>query len=446
MFIFKHALPRRTFLRGVGTTVALPLLESMVPAFTALADTAARPPRRFGAVYVPNGTSIRHWMPEASDAGLAFTPILKPLESFREYVNVFNNVSRAGGRSVTDHAVSSAGWLSGVVARQTEAEDLRAGITLDQVLARSIGQDTQLPSLELATEDFAGYVGGCVPGYACSYMSTISWASETTSVPMEINPRVVFERMFGRPGNPAERAARLQEDRSILDSVREEAARLLRRVAPADRTRLAGYLDQVREVEQRIERAEAHNRTNLTVTDAPIGVPESFEEHVRLMFDLLLVACQADMTRVFTFMMAREASMLVFPHLVGGQPSSKQAYHNVSHHANDPENMETFAQVNAYFTSLFGEFLEKLRQTPEGDGSLLDQSLIFYGGGMSDGQGHTPYPLPLAVVGKGGGRVKGDRLITAPEWTPVANLWLSVANMFGSPIDRFGESTGRLEL
>ena len=441
MFIFKHALPRRTFLRGLGTTVALPLLESMVPAFTALADAAARPPRRFGAVYVPNGTSIRHWMPAPSDAGLEFKPILKPLESFREYVNVFNNVSRAGGRSVTDHAVSSAGWLSGVVARQTEAENVHVGITIDQVLARAIGQETQIPSLELATEDFAGYVGGCVPGYACVYMNTISWASETASVPMEINPRMAFERMFGRPGSSEERAARLREDRSILDSVREEAARLLRRVAPADRTRLAEYFDQVREVEHRIERAEAHNRTNLTVADAPIGVPESFEEHVRLMFDLLLVACQADMTRVFTFMMAREASMRTFPQLDILVP-----YHPVSHHANRPENLERFAKVQAYFTLLFGEFIERLRQTPEGDGSLLDHSLIFYGGGMSDGQGHTPYPLPLAVVGKGGGQVKGNRLITAPEWTPVANLWLSVANMFGNPIESFGESTGRLEL
>lgn len=441
MFVFRTALPRRTFLRGLGTIAALPFLEAMVPAFTALAQSGARPPLRFGAVYVPNGATMKHWMPPTSGTGLEFTPILKPLEPYREYLNVYGNLSRAGGRSVTDHAVSSAGWLSGAVAKQTEAEDVRVGVTLDQVLAKHMGQETPFPSLEVATEDFAGYVGGCVPGYACTYMNTICWASETQPLPMEINPRVVFERMFGRPGTAAERAARLREDRSILDSVRDEAARLQRRVSSQDRARLDSYLEHVREIERRIRLAETQNGASVTAVDAPLGVPESFEEHMRLMFRLLAIAYQADLTRVFTFMTAREASQRTYPQLEIRQP-----HHDVSHHANQPANMETFAKINTYYASLFAEFVETLRTSPEGDGSVLDHSLIFYGGGMSDGQAHSPYPLPLASVGGAGGRVEGDRLLMAPEWTSVANLWLSVASLFGSPVERFGESTGRVDL
>ncbi len=441
MFVFKQALPRRTFLRGLGTTVALPFLESMVPAFTALAQTPARPPLRFGAIYVPNGSTMKHWMPPTTGSGLEFTPILKPLEPYREYLNVYGNLSRAGGKSVTDHAVSSAGWLSGAVARQTEAEDVRVGVTIDQVLAKHAGQETAFPSLELATEDFAGYVGGCVPGYACTYMNTISWASETQSLPMEINPRVAFERMFGRPGTGSERAARMSEDRSILDSVREEARLLQRRVSAQDRARLDDYLEHVREIERRIQRAEAQNGGKVTSIDAPLGVPESFEEHARLMFKLLAVAYQADLTRVFTFMMAREASQRTYPQL-----DIRQPHHDVSHHANQAANMETFAKINTYYASLFGEFVETLRTSPEGEGSVLDHSLVFYGGGMSDGQAHSPYPLPLASVGRAGGRVKGDRMVMAGEWTPVANLWLSVAGLFGSEIESFGESSGRVDL
>jgi hypothetical protein len=441
MFVTKKSLARRTFLRGVGTTMALPLLESMVPAFTALAQSAARPPLRFGAVYVPNGATMKHWMPETTGAGIDFKPILKPLEPFRGHMNLYGNLSRAGGKSVTDHAVSSAGWLSGAVAKQTEAEDIKVGISIDQVLAKQIGQDTQLPSLELATEDFTGYVGGCVPGYSCAYMNTISWASETTPLPMEINPRTAFERMFGRAGTSAERLARMQEDRSILDSVREEARLLQRRVGPQDRGRLNDYLDHIREIERRIQRAETLNGKRVIALDAPLGVPESFEDHAALMFDLLTVAYQGDTTRVFTFMMAREASQRTYPALEIRQP-----HHDVSHHANRPENMELHAKVNHHYAALFAAFLEKLRATPEGDGSILDNSLIFYGGGMSDGQAHSPYPLPLVSAGSAGGRIKGDRHVAAAEWTPVANLWLSVADLFGSRLETFAESTGRVEI
>ena len=439
MFITKRAIPRRMFLSAAGASVALPLLESMVPAMTALAQSPAQPALRFGAVYVPNGAAMRYWLPEPG--GLDFKPVVQPLEPFRSQVNIINNLSRAGGRSVTDHAVSSAGWLSGAVAKQTEAEDIEVGISIDQVLAGAIGQETPLPSIELATEDFTGYVGGCVPGYSCAYMNSISWASETSPLPMETNPRAAFERLFGRPGTSAERRQRILEDRSILDSVISEARALERRVGPADRARISDYLDDVREIERRIQRTEAANASSVTTLDAPLGVPESFEDHAALMFDLLAASYQADITRVFTFMMAREASQRTFPVLGVAQP-----FHDVSHHGGRQEAIETHARVGAHFTGLFAAFVKKLSLTPDGDGSLLDHSLIFYGGGMSDGQAHSPYPLPLASVGGAAGKVKGNRHIVAPEWSPVANLWLEVAHLFGRPLDRFAESTGRVEI
>jgi hypothetical protein len=420
--------------------VALPLLESMVPAFTALAQSAAKPPMRFGAVYVPNGATMKHWMPDTTGAGLDFKPILKPLEPFRDRMNLFGNLSRAGGKSVTDHAVSSAGWLSGAVAKQTEAEDIKVGISIDQVLAKHIGQETQLPSIELATEDFSGYVGGCVPGYSCAYMNTISWASETAPQPMETNPRTAFERMFGRAASSTERAARIREDRSILDSVVDEARDLQRRVGPRDRARLSDYLEHVREIERRIQRTEAQNAKRVEL-DAPLGVPETFEAHASMMFDLLAVGYQSDVTRVFSFMMSREASQRTYPEL-----NIPQTHHDVSHHGGQADNMERHAKVNTYYAQLFAKFVERLSTMPEGDGTVLDHSLIFYGGGMSDGQAHAPYPLPLVSLGRAAGRLKGDRHIVAPEWSPIANLWLSVANIYGVPLETFAESNGRVEL
>jgi len=441
MVIFKKSLPRRTVLRGLGAAIALPFLESMAPAMTPLVQTSARPPLRFGAVYLPNGCTMDYWMPKTTDGSLEITPVLKPLEPFRNQMTVINNLSRAGGKSVTDHAVSSAGWLTGAVAKQTEAEDIRVGVSIDQVLARRLGQDTPFPSLEFATEDFSGYVGGCVPGYSCAYMNTISWASETAGLPMEIDPRAAFERMFGRAGTPERRQARRSEDRSILDSVRQEARALRAKVGAADRVRLDGYLENVREIERRIQNAEARNAAEVKALHAPLGIPEAFEEHITLMFDLLAAAYQSDLTRVFTFMTGREASQRTYPAL-----GFKETHHDISHHARQPEKMEQHARINTYFAALFASFLEKLRNSPEADGSVLDHALIAFGCGMSDGQAHSAYPLPLAVFGGAGGRVKGNRFLAAPEWTPVANLWLGVASMFGSPIESFGESTGRLEL
>jgi hypothetical protein len=439
MFITRKSLSRRTVLRGIGATVGLPFLEAMVPA---LANAQAlKAPLRFGAVYVPNGCPMEYWMPQGEAGALSLTPILTAMERHRRHLTVVDNLSRAGGKSVTDHAVSSAGWLSGAVAKQTEAEDIRVGITIDQILAKHVGQETPFPSLELATEDFAGYIGGCVPGYSCTYMNTISWASETEPLPMEINPRVAFERMFGRAGTPEQRHRRAAEDRSILDSIVAEAESLRRSVGPADRNRLEGYLDNVREIERRIEKTVAHASTAADALAAPIGIPESFEEHMRMMFDLLVVAYQADLTRVFTFMTGREASQRTYPGL-----AMKETHHDTSHHGGQAEKKAQHAKINSLFLSLFAEFVDKLEASPDGDGSLLDHSLIAYGHGMSDGQAHDSYPLAFATVGGAGGRIRGNRYLIAPEWSPIANLWLGVAGLFDVPIDAIGESNGRFEL
>ena len=444
MFVTKTALSRRTVLRGLGTALALPFLDAMTPAF-ARGQQRAMAPLRFGGVYIPNGAQIGNspttsWMPKAAGE-LEITPILTPMAPHKAYVTVIGNLSRAGGKKATDHAVSSAGWLSGVVAKQTEAEDISLGITIDQVLAKHIGQESPFPSLEFATEDFSGYIGGCVPGYSCTYMNTISWAGETSPLPMEINPRVAFERMFGRAGDAASRVRRMQENRSILDSIADEARRLQQRVGVQDRARLSDYLDDVREIERRIQRSESRNAASVTSVAAPVGIPEVFEEHAEQMFDLLAVAFQADLTRVFTYMMAREASMRTFPVL-----GIAEAHHDISHHGNQAGKMAQHAKITTHFTALFATFVEKLKAAPEGDGSVLDNSLIAFGTGMSDGQAHNAYPLPFTLVGGAGGRLKGNRFIVAPEWTSVANVWLSVADMFGLPLEKFGESTGRVQL
>jgi hypothetical protein len=440
VFITRKSLPRRTVLRGLGTVVALPFLESMVPAMTALAQSAARPPLRFGAVYVPNGCPIPYWMPEGEAGPLKLTPILQPLAPFQSQLTVIGQLSRPGGAAVTDHAVSSAGWLTGAVAKQTEAEDIQVGIGIDQVLAKHIGQETPFPSLEYATEDFSGYIGGCVPGYSCTYMNTIAWAGEAAPLPMEINPRVAFERLFGRAGSPEDRRRRMHEDRSILDSVVTEAGALQRAISAPDRRRLDDYLTNVREIERRIGRTEASNTADVSLA-APVGIPESFEEHMGVMFDLLAVAYQADLTRVFTFMTGREASQRTYPGL-----NMSQTHHDTSHHGQQPDKMEQHAKINTYFTMLFASFLERLRAAPEGEGSVLDNSVIAYGTGMSDGQAHNSYPLPFSLVGGAGGQLRGNRYLIAPEWTSIANLWLGVADLFGVSLTSFGESTGRFEV
>ena len=437
-FLTKKHLTRRTVLRGLGATVSLPLLDAMFPAFTALARAQARPRTRFGAIYIANGAIMEQWIPDAVGSGFAFKPILAPIEPFKEQVVVVTNLTRSHpGSQVGDHAVSAAGFLTGVWPKRTEAEDVLAHTTVDQIVAQQIGQETPFPSLEVATEDFTGYVGACSPGFNCVYLNTVSWSSPSTPLPMDINPRVVFERMFGQGGSPAQRAARIRDDRSMLDSITAEARQLQRGLGTRDRQRVTEYLDNLREIERRIQQAEAHNSTDVNL-DVPIGVPDAFEDHVGLMYDLLAVAYQADITRVFTFMLTRELSQRTYQNI-----GVTEQHHTVSHHGNDPQKIAQNVKVNTYHMRLFAKFLEKLKATPDGDGSLLDHSLIFYGGGMGNPNGHASDPLPVVAVGGGVG--KGHRHIELKKQTPVGNLWLAVSNHFGSTIETFGDSNGRVE-
>ena len=437
-FLTKKHLTRRTLLRGLGVTVSLPLLDAMFPAFTALARAQARPRTRFGAIYIANGAIMEQWIPDAVGSGFAFKPILAPIEPFKDQVVVVTNLTRSHpGSQVGDHAVSAAGFLTGVWPKRTEAEDVLANTTVDQIVAQQIGQETPFPSLEVATEDFTGYVGACSPGFNCAYLNTVSWSSPSTPLPMDIDPRVVFERMFGQGGSPAQRAARMRDDRSMLDSITAEAKQLQRGLGNRDRQRVTEYLDNLREIERRIQQAEAHNRTDVTL-DVPVGVPDAFEDHVGLMYDLLAVAYQADITRVFSFMLTRELSQRTYQNI-----GVTEQHHTVSHHGNDPQKIAQNVKVNTYHMRLFAKFLEKLKATPDGDGSLLDHSLIFYGGGMGNPNGHASDPLPVVAVGGGVG--KGHRHIEVKKQTPVGNLWLAVSNHFGSKIETFGDSNGRVE-
>ncbi len=440
MFLTKKSLSRRTLLRGAGAAVALPLLDAMLPAFVPLAKAAAKPRMRFGAVYFPNGAIMQELTPKTVGSGFEFTPILKPLEPFRDSLLIVTNLTRSHpGSQFGDHAVSAAGFLTGVWPKRTEAEDVLANTTIDQVVARQIGQDTPLPSLEVATEDFTGYVGGCSPGFSCAYLNTISWSTPSTPLPMEINPRAVFERLFGATGTAAERQARSEKERSILDSVVDEANGLGRGLGARDRVRMNDYLDNLREIERRIQKQEARGAVQVDVPDAPIGVPDSFDEHVALLFDLLAVAYQSDSTRVFTFMMSRELSQRTYP-----QIGVTEQHHSVSHHQNNPEKMAQVVKINTYYARMYAKFLEKLRTTPDGDGSLLDHSLIIYGAGMADSNVHATDPLPLVAIGGGVGA--GHRHEQLTTRTPVGNFWLNVAEKFGKPMDRFGDSTGKTDV
>ncbi|MBZ5577851.1 MAG: DUF1552 domain-containing protein [Acidobacteriia bacterium] len=438
MFVAKKSLRRRTLLKGMGATVALPLLDSMLPAFTPLARAAANPPRRFGISYFPNGAIMQQFTPAAAGPGFEFTPILKPLEPFKESLVVLTNLTRSHpGSQVGDHAVSAAGFLTGVWPKRTEGEDVLANTTIDQVVVQQIGQDTPLPSLELATEDFTGYVGGCSPGFSCAYMNTLCWSTPGTPLPMETNPRAAFERIFGEAGTAAERLARTRKQQSILDSVSEDARDLERGLGARDRARLSDYLDNVREIERRIQRAEARNRSDAATLDAPVGVPDTFDEHVGLMFDLVAAAFQADVTRVFTFMMSRELSQRTYP-----QIGITEQHHTISHHQNNPEKMAKVVRINTYYAQLYAKFLDKLRSTKDGDGSLLDHSLLFYGAGMGDSNSHASDPLP--IVAAGGGVGQGHRHVKVATRTPVGDLWMAVAEKFGKPMDRFGDGTEAL--
>jgi hypothetical protein len=437
MFITRKFLSRRAWLKGMGAAVGLPFLESMVPALTPTTK-AAGPPLRFGVVYFPNGAIMQQFTPATTGEGFSFTPILKPLEPFKDSLVVVTNLTRSHpGSQVGDHAVSAAGFLTGVWPKRTEAEDVLANTTIDQIVAKQIGQDSPLLSLELATEDFTGYVGGCSPGFSCAYMNTISWRTPTTPLPMETNPRAAFERIFGEAGTSRERVERIQMQRSILDSISEEAGNLQRGLGPRDRARVSDYLDNIREIERRIQQTERRNSTEVTL-DAPVGVPDSFEEHVGLMFDLVAAAWQADVTRVFTFMMSRELSQRTY-----AQIGVTEQHHSVSHHQNNADKMAKVAKINIHYLGLYAKFLEKLRSVEDGGGSLLDHSLLFYGAGMGDSNSHASDPLPIVAIGGGVG--KGHRHVQVETRTPVGCLWSTVANRFGAPpMERFGDGMGMI--
>jgi hypothetical protein len=445
MIVTKKHLPRRTFLRGLmGTTIALPLLDSMVPALTAATQTAANPKTRMGFVYVPHGAVMDKWTPATEGAGFEFTPILKPLEPFRDRLLVVtglaNKAAESQGDGGGDHARSAPSYLSGIHPLRTEGEDVRAGTTIDQIAAQKISQDTPLPSLELGTED-TGLVGVCDVGYSCAYMNSIAWRTPTQPLPMEINPRVVFERLFGDGSNAAERLARKQEDRSILDSITGEVSHLQTGLGTRDRGKVSDYLDNIREIERRIQMAEKRANLNVNVPETPIGVPESFDEHAKIMYELQVLAFQAEITRVSTFMVARDLSQRTFPQIGVPEP-----HHSVSHHGNNPGMIAKLEKINIYHATLFAYFLDKLRSTPDGDGNLLDHSLILYGSSMSNPNEHNHFPLPLLLAGGASGKIQGGRHLKFPERTPMSNLLLAVLEKAGVDRNSLGDSTGMLTI
>ncbi len=443
--IFKKHIPRRTFLRGMGVTMALPLLDSMVPAQTPLAKTAANPQIRLGLCFIPHGGVMDNWTP-AEEGALKLSRTLMPLEPFQDQVVVVSNLAHAmaapggPGDNGGDHTRSPAVYLNGVHPKRTDGADIRAGVTIDQMAAQAIGQETPLPSLELATEDFSGLVGSCDVGFSCTYMNTISWRTPTTPLPMEINPRVVFDRMFGDGATAEERLARIEQQRSILDAVTNQVRHLESGLGPNDRNRVAEYLDTVREIERRIQLSEKQNsNSSLEVPTSPSGIPDDHQEHSKLMFDLMAIAFQADITRISTFMMAREVSYRTFPML-----GISEGFHPASHHQNNPERLENLTRINTYHVSLVAHFLERLKSTPDGDGTLLDHSLVLYGSGMSNSNIHNHSPLPVLVAGGAAGRMKGGRHLKYAENTPMSNLLLSILHKAGVEHDSVGDSTGPL--
>ena len=443
MIITNKVLPRRTFLRGIGAAVALPLLDSMVPVLGAAARI--KPARRLGVVYVPNGIIMDRWTPAAEGGGFELTPTLQPLGSFRNQVLLLSGLNDnpaipLPNEGAGDHARAASTFLTGVHVRKTEGADIQAGISMDQIAARELGKETQIASLELTLE-YTEMLGACDAGYSCAYSNTIAWRSPNTPLPMEVDPRAVFERLFG-DGDSTDRAsrlARIREDQSILDELIDDVARLDRGLSARDRSKLSEYLDAIRDVERRIQRAEEQSARELPVMDRPAGVPASFEAHAKVMFDMLVLAYQADLTRVATFMMGHEVSSRAYPEI--GVPD---AHHPISHHQGDVDKIAKCAKVNIFHMQMFAYFLEKLASVHDGDGSLLDSSMILYGSGMSDGNQHSHLNLPIMLAGGGAGHVKGGRHLRYPKNTPVTNLHLTLLDKLAIPMDSFGDSTGQL--
>ena len=441
MIITKMALPRRSFLRGMGATLVLPFLDAMVPALSAAAPGPGRV-TRLGFVYAPNGTYLPNFHPATTGKGYEMTPVLQALEPFRNDMVVLSGLSNKGAETQSEgggvHTRVHTAWLSGVRPKKTEGADLEAGTSIDQMAAAVIGKDSPLRSLQLSL-DHENIVGSCENGYSCVYQHTYSWSDPTTPMPMESNPRAVFERLFGEGGSPKEQAARLKRDRSVLDLAMADMARLQRRLGVRDRVMVDEYLDSVRDVEQRIQRAERQSKVSpMPIADPPVGVPDSFDDHAKLMFDLELLAFQSDVTRVVAFQVSRELNGRPYPWI--GVP---EGHHAVSHHQMDPVKIAQGAKINAYHVSLFARFLDRMKNTPDGDGSLLDHTLLLYGTGMGDSDHHTPVNLPAVVVG-GGGTIAGGRHIQYPMHTPFTNLGLTLLQKVGVERERVGDSTGPL--
>jgi len=436
--ITKNFMPRRTFLRGVGATMALPLLESMVPAATPLAKTAASPVRRLGFVFMPMGCDQSRWtLP--GDTLDQLSPILSSLAPVREHITAITNLELQNAYPGS-HATSNSSFLSCAKAKLTESTDYYLGTTVDQIAAQQIGQQTQLPSLELSM-DLMQVVGQCDNGYACVYQNNLSWSSPTTPLPAEAHPRIVFEGLFGEGGSMAERQAALRKKASLLDWFNEDIARLNRKLGPGDRARVSQYLDTVREVERRIQKAEADAAEHpLRDLDRPVGVPAAYADHARLMFDLQVLAMQGDVTRVITFQLARETSNRTYPEI--GVPDP---HHPLSHHGNDPAKIERMSKINAFHVSLFAEFLGKLKSTPEGNGTLLDHSLYLYGSGIGNPNIHDHTNLPILVAGGAATGIKGGRHIKYAKPTPLANLHLTLLDKVGVQLDKFADSNGKVE-
>ena len=443
MIALKKALPRRTLLRGLGASLALPLLDSMVPAFRAVAATAAKPINRFGVVYVPNGMIMKEYLPATPGPGYELTPTLQALAPYRDQVLVVSGLNLWGGptpgRPGGAHAKASTRFLTDVSPPTSETW-LDAGISVDQIIAQETGKETQLASLELAMES-ADTAGACDTGFACAYTNTICWKSANTPLPMQNDPRIIFERLFGDTDSTdaKTRLARIQQQKSVLDSVRDEMAHLQGALPPGDRTKLTEYLDAVRGVEKRVQIAEKQNNQELPAVEHPSGVPTAWEDHVKLMFDLEVLAFRCDLTRVITLMLGREHSGMTFPQI--GVPD---AHHPISHHQQEPEKVAKVAKINAYHVRVFTYLLDRLRSTPEGDGTLLDHVTLMYGAGMADSNSHSPIDIPLLLAGGGAGSLKGGRHIRF-KGEPLGNLHLTLLEQMGVHRDRIGDSNGKID-
>ena len=440
------SLARRSFLRGLGTTLALPVLDAMTPAFAATSTIVS--PVRAAFLYVPNGIIMKDWKPTVGESPKDFTfgRTLKPLESMRQHVSVLSGLDHYNGQSLGDgagdHARAGATWLTGVHPKKTEGLDIHAGISVDQLLAKEMGRSTMLPSLELGLEDVR-MVGGCDSGYSCAYSYTLCWSSPTTPVPYETNPRAVFERLFGDGDttDPIARAVQARQDRSILDFVREDSKRLGATLGTNDKRKLSEYLDSIREIETRIQKAEQPGKlAALPSIDQPAGIPPTFEEHIKLMFDLMTIAFQADLTRVITMMIGREGGNRTYRSI--GVPD---AHHGLSHHFNDPAKIERIQKIDQHHVEMLAHFINKLNATPDGNGTLLDNSMVVYGSSISDGNKHEHNDLPAILCGHGGGKIKGGLHHQFRKGTPMANLFMTMMDNMDVRPERIGDSTGKVE-